>query len=283
MSAFAVVAHARSETNARLGPVLTPFQALLTLRRGEVALGRIDVLRSLEGIERGLWALEALERRGVRVLNPRRSLERSHDKLRTAAALVRAGIAHPRTAALSPASDRLELCFPLVFKPRYGSWGREVTLCASRAELDAVLVRACRRVWFNVAGGLVQELVPPAGYDLRVLVAAGRVVGAVHRVAAPGEWRTNVALGGRRVAATPSPEACRLALAAAAAVGGDLVGVDLLPLAGGRFVVIEVNGAVDFTADYGAPGEDVFETVRWALLLGSRPLPRPAARVLAPA
>ena len=56
------------------------------------------------------------------------------------------------------------------------------------------------------------------------------VVGAVHRLAPEGEWRTNVALGGARLPATPPIEACMLTVAAAAAVDGDLVGVDLLPL-----------------------------------------------------
>ena len=74
-------------------------------------------------------------------------------------------------------------------------------------------------------GALVQELIPPCGRDLRVLVAGGRVVGAIQRVAAPGEWRTNVALGGHRVAVSePSADACELALLAAEARDADLVG-----------------------------------------------------------
>jgi RimK family alpha-L-glutamate ligase len=271
MSSFAVVAHASSPTNVRLGDVLTPSQALLGLRRGDVALARLDVMPSLDGIERGLWALDLLERRGVTVLNRRAALVLAHDKLATAAALAAAGVRHPRTAHLAPWLPLPALSLPVVFKPRFGSWGRDVTLCATAAELRRALEEARSRVWFNASGGVLQELVPPLGYDLRVVIAAGRVVGAVHRVAAQGEWRTNVALGGRRVPATPSPEACQLALRAAAAVGGDLVGVDLLPLPGGGHVVIEVNGAVEFSPEYGQAGEDVFALVRSALAPGSPP------------
>jgi glutathione synthase/RimK-type ligase-like ATP-grasp enzyme len=64
----------------------------------------------------------------------------------------------------------------------------------------------------------------------------------------------------------PPPQAALLALEAAAAVGGDFVGVDLLPLTGGGFVVLELNGAVEFTPEYALNGTDVFEAVAAALL-----------------
>jgi glutathione synthase/RimK-type ligase-like ATP-grasp enzyme len=92
------------------------------------------------------------------------------------------------------------------------------------------------------------------------------VAGAIMRQAAPGEWRTNIAVGGRRIAVVPPDDACELALAAAEAVGGDLVGIDLLPLPGGGWMVLEVNGAVDFTASYSLNGE-IFSTVH-SLLRG---------------
>ena len=84
-------------------------------------------------------------------------------------------------------------------------------------------------------------------------MAADQVVGAVHRIAAPGEWRTNVNLGAvRRTVGNPLREACATAVAAAHASGAALVGVDLLPTRDGRWVVIELNGAVEFTSEYSA-------------------------------
>jgi glutathione synthase/RimK-type ligase-like ATP-grasp enzyme len=104
---------------------------------------------------------------------------------------------------------------------------------------------------------LAQELVPPLGWDLRIVVAGERVVGAARRVAAPGEWRTNVALGARSEPVTPPALAKTLALEAAAAIRGDLVGIDLLPLGEG-FVVSEVNGAVDFKLRYALGPGNIF-------------------------
>ena len=92
------------------------------------------------------------------------------------------------------------------------------------------------------------------------------MVGAIRRVAPPGEWRTNVALGAVREPVEPSSEACELAIRAAAAVEADLVGVDLLPRPDGDFVVIEINGAVEYNADYSLHGADVFRRTVDALL-----------------
>jgi len=100
---------------------------------------------------------------------------------------------------------------------------------------------------------------PAARWDLRVVVSGGQVVGGARRVAAPGEWRTNIALGGHIEAASPPPLARKLALEAAAAIRGDLVGIDLLPLGDG-FVVSEVNGAVDFRPPYALGPGNVFRT-----------------------
>ena len=76
---------------------------------------------------------------------------------------------------------------------------------------------------------------PLLGHDVRIVVAGGEVIGAIKRVAQPGEWRTNVALGATRVPIEPSPAACELALAAASAIGADLLGIDLLPVGPGRY------------------------------------------------
>ena len=142
-------------------------------------------------------------------------------------------------------------------------------LCRTRKELDEALAQVASRGWFREHGALVQELVPPQGWDLRVLVAGGRVVGAARRVAAPGEWRTNVSLGGRTEPAAPPPLARALALDAAAAIRADFVGVDLLPTHNG-YVIAELNGAVDIRPSYALDVEDVYTEAVLELLRAAR-------------
>jgi RimK family alpha-L-glutamate ligase len=259
MASFAVVAHRVTPTNTRLGMVLSPAQAVARLGPGDIALGRLDVLPSLDGVEPGLWALERLSASGVTVLNSRRALIAAHDKLATATTLYDARLPHPRTvhvASWLPVPEDLEP--PIVFKPRFGSWGEDVIRCDDAEAIERTLYELETKPWYEATGAIAQKLVAPRGYDLRLVVAAGEVIGAVRRVAAPGEWRTNVALGARREPIAPPPEACELAIAAAGAVDGALVGIDLLPADLGTWVVLEVNGAVDFTSAYSI-GDDVFE------------------------
>ena len=268
-SVFCILARRATPTNvsllsalAELGveaALLPPEAAARCTRPGDTALARIDVLETLDGIEPGLWELGRLARRGLRVLNRPSALLATHDKLVTAIRLASGGVPHPKTAHVGGIEPLLELEPPVVVKPRFGSWGRDVILCKSRAQLARCLQKLVRRRWFRRHGALVQELVPPRGFDLRLLIARGEVVGAVKRVSAPGDWRTNVALGGLRRSVDPPADACALASAAAAAVEADFVGVDLLPRPSGGYVVLELNGAVDFTEAYGLRGLDPFE------------------------
>jgi [lysine-biosynthesis-protein LysW]--L-2-aminoadipate ligase len=234
-------------------------------RRGDVVLGRIDVLPTLDGPQRGLAALRRLADKGVDVVNGSGPLFTAHDKFATAIALARAGLPHPHTGLIARA-ERPHFPPPYVVKPRFGSWGRDVERCFSEVELAAQLARFGRRRWFRRQGALVQELVPTEGRDLRLVVAGGEVVGAIERVAAPGEWRTNVALGAERRPASPPPAARELAVLAVAAIGGDLVGVDLLPDGLGGWVVIELNAAVDFNGLYALSTQDVYDSALTNLL-----------------
>lgn len=272
---IAVVAQSATFANEALAAVgcrgadwclMTPPEAYTALRPGDAAVGRIDVLPTLDGVDDGIWVLGALAARGVTVLNGAPALLAAHDKLLTARLLRRAGLPHPRTRLIAGNRPTSPLRAPVVVKPRFGSWGLGVERCDDEASLEALLRALPREPWYRAHGALVQELIPPLGFDLRIVVAHDHVIGAISRVAAPGEWRTNVALGAERRTAVPPPDACALALAAARATGAALVGVDLLPDGCGRWTVAEINGAVEFTRQYALrPGADPFAEAAFRL------------------
>lgn len=104
------------------------------------------------------------------------------------------------------------------------------------------------------------------GRDLRLIVARGEVVGAAERIAASDQWRSNVSLGGTARPVAPGGEARSLAVEAAAVLGAEFVGVDLLPARDG-WVVLELNGAVDFDSRYSLRGRDLFADLADTLAL----------------
>jgi RimK family alpha-L-glutamate ligase len=287
VSLVAVFGSAGNETNFDLveqwsalgvrASIVSDPDALADLGPADTVVARVDVKPTLDGVRAGLIELHAAAAAGVRVVNPATAMMNAHDKLRTARLLADAGVPHPRTAHVR-AGMPLPLAPPFVVKPRFGSWGQDVIRCDTAEEGLAVLASLEGRAWFRRQGALVQELVPPVGEDLRIVVAGGVVVGAEVRVAAPGDWRTNISLGGlHQHIASPDPAAARLAVAAVRAVGGDFFGVDLLPHGAG-YTVIEVNAAVDFDVGYSLPGANVFADIAKAVGL---PVEQPRVRRVA--
>ena len=229
----------------------------------DLVLGRLDVRPRFDGIEEGLLELqdfEVVSHGGV--LNRAGALFVCHDKAATAVALRTAGIRHPQTETIFHPGELAELEPPVVVKPRLGSFGADVFRCETALEFRRCFREISDRPWFQAQGALVQELIAPTGSDLRIVVAGDAIVGAIVRQASEGEWRTNISLGGTRHTVRSIPTAAaEMALSAAAAVRADLVGVDLMPHPDGGWVVIELNGAVDFTHDYSRYGTDVFAAV----------------------
>lgn len=263
--------------------LVTPGVAHDRLGRDDVIVNRLDVTPSLDGVEPGLDIVSGLERSGVRIVNRPCSLAATHDKLETARRLEAAHLPQPRSVHV-PAGARgvAGVEPPLVLKPRFGSWGTDVMLCRTRGEVDLAVEWSSRRRWFRQQGAIAQAYVPHAA-DLRLVVAAGRVIGAVERRPARGDWRTNFSLGGSRRPVVPAMEAADLARAAADAVGADLVGIDLIAVPDG-YLVMEINGAVDFDRLYSLPGRDAYRDAAELLRLPvvhrrvARPAPMPRGR-----
>jgi RimK family alpha-L-glutamate ligase len=207
----------------------------------DAVLARIVPSGSLEQIIYRMDALHWIEKRGVPVMNSPRAIERSVDKFYTSALLQDAGLPTPETMVCEGAADAMAAVRAMgevIFKPIFGSMGHGMVRVAD-PEVAFRVVRALEQVR---AVFYVQRAVDHGGRDVRVFVIGGRVFGAIERRAPDGEWRTNVSNGG---SARPFdlPAAWeQLALRAAAAVGADYAGVDLLPSRDGAVFVLEVNG-----------------------------------------
>ena len=174
---------------------------------------------------------------GMPVVNPPRCLEVAIDKYLSLAQLAAADIPVPRTLVVQDlaAARRGWQAFggDCVAKPLFGSRGRGIVRLAGPDPFTGP--------WPGEGGvAYLQEFVPHLGWDARVFVAGNRVF-AMRRRAAAGEWRTNLALGGRAEPLELPAGWGDLARRAAAAVAASIAGVDLLPAADGRVLVLEVN------------------------------------------
>jgi ribosomal protein S6--L-glutamate ligase len=211
---------------------------------------------SLEQVVFRMDLLQRLQARGVPVLNPARPLEVCVDKYLATACLESAGLRVPATVACQHADAALEAFAALggdvVVKPLFGSEGRGM-LRLSDPELAWRTFRTLERTQCVL---YLQEYIHHPGWDLRVLVLAGRVLAAMRR-RSRGDWRTNVAQGGVGEVVELGKDQIELALKAAAAVGAVAAGVDLLPGPDGEWYVLEVNAVPGWRALAPVTGVDV--------------------------
>jgi len=195
---------------------------------------------SFEMVTLRLGILHALRELGVMVWNDARTIERCVDKSMTSFLLSRAGIATPATWVTESYEDARAIAQretahgALVLKPLFGSQGRGLKLI-SRAE-DLPQPGTTAGVYYLQRFVGVER---DGFHDFRLLVLRGRVIAAMQRHSS--QWITNVKRGGRPVAAVVPDEMNALAVNAAAAVGADFAGVDILYGADERPTVLEVN------------------------------------------
>jgi ribosomal protein S6--L-glutamate ligase len=215
---------------------------------------------SLEQVVFRMDLLQRCRAAGARVLNPPAALETCVDKYLAAARLDAAGLLVPPTQVCQDAETALEAFHALggdvVVKPLFGAEGRGM-MRVSDADLAWRTFRTLER---QHAILYLQQFIAHPGWDLRAFVLGERVLAAMRRHAR-GDWRTNVAQGGRAEAVALTTDEERLALTAARAVGAPVAGVDLLPRPGGGYYVLEVNAVPGWRALAPATGIDVAHAV----------------------
>jgi RimK family alpha-L-glutamate ligase len=232
------------------------------VRSREVALDACDVV-VVRGIPRGsleqivfrVDALHALAAGGVRAVNGARAIEHTIDKFLASALLAAAGVPTPRTVACERSGDALEafdfLGSDVIVKPLFGSMGFGM----ARVEDRDIAQRVFRALEIERAVYYLQETLPHEGVDVRAMVVGDGVVAAIERVGT--NWRANLARGARARAIILDEQRAELCVQAAAALGADYAGVDLLRAADGRDYVIEVNGIPGWRGVEKATGVDV--------------------------
>jgi ribosomal protein S6--L-glutamate ligase len=206
----------------------------------------------------GTAVVRQFEMMGVFAANESQAITRSRDKLRCLQLLARQGIGLPVTGFANSTKDIDGLInivggAPLVVKLLEGTQGIGVILAETRKAAEAV-IEAFRGLNANI---LVQEFIKEAGgSDIRVLVIGHKVVAAMRRQGAAGEFRSNLHRGGTAQSVKLTAEERSTAIRAAKTMGLGVAGVDLLRSNHGP-VVMEVNSSPGLEGIEKASGTDV--------------------------
>jgi ribosomal protein S6--L-glutamate ligase len=206
----------------------------------------------------GTALVRQFEMMGVISANESQGITRSRDKLRAMQLLSRAGVDLPVTTFAHDARHAQGLIdrvggTPAIIKLLEGTQGVGVVLAETRKAAESVIA-AFRQLDANI---LVQEFIKEAGgSDLRVIVIGGKVIAAMERHAAPGEFRSNLHRGGTAEKAKLSAQERKTAVQAARALGLNVAGVDMLRSDRGP-LVLEVNSSPGLEGIETATGLDV--------------------------
>ncbi|UCH11143.1 MAG: lysine biosynthesis protein LysX [Fidelibacterota bacterium] len=208
---------------------------------------------------RALYALRIFNDWGVPTVNDYQVALVCGNKLETTSALVRHGLPVPRCRVAFTPESALEaieaLGYPVVLKPSVGSWGRLLSKVNDRDAAESILEHKKILGSYHHSIYYIQEYVDKPERDIRSFVVGDRTIAAIYRRAE--HWITNTARGGRAENCPVTREINDLSLAAAEAVGGGIVAVDLLETRDGRLLVNEVNYTMEFRNSIDTTGVDI--------------------------
>lgn len=215
---------------------------------------------SLEQVVFRMDLLARLESAGVRVVNPPKAIECAVDKYLATSKLAAAGLPVPPTMVCQDAEGAMEafeaLGGDVVVKPLLGAEGRGIVR-VSDPDLAFRTFRTLERIQAVL---YVQQFVEHEGFDIRVMVLDGAIVGAMKR-RSPGDFRTNVARSAVGEPHELTDAEADLSLRAAKATGATFAGIDLLYDRAGRCYVLEVNAVPGWRAFARVSGIDIADRV----------------------
>jgi [lysine-biosynthesis-protein LysW]--L-2-aminoadipate ligase len=223
----------------------------------------IDILveRSINH-SRALHALRLFESAGVRCVNSHKVAQICGDKLLTTAALKDNGIAQPETRVAFTEESALaaieELGYPVVLKPAVGSWGRLLSKINDRDAAETVLEHKTVLGSYHHSIFYIQQYVEKQGRDIRSFVLGDECIAAIYRTS--DHWITNTARGAVASRCEVTDAVADISIAAAKAVGGGIVAVDLFESDAG-LLVNEVNYTMEFRNSIDTTGVDIPQRV----------------------
>jgi [lysine-biosynthesis-protein LysW]--L-2-aminoadipate ligase len=205
-----------------------------------------------------LHILHALAQLGIPTINRYAVAATCNDKYLTTAALLRHGVPTPHTSlAFTPeaALAAIEaLGYPVVLKPTIGSWGRLLAKINDREAAEAILEHKETLGSYQHSIFYIQEYIPKPERDIRAFVVGDSMLCAIYR--ASSHWVTNTARGAHTSDCPVTPELDALCRAAAQAVGGGVLAVDVLESPRG-LLVSEINATMEFRNSIEPTGVDI--------------------------
>ena len=211
---------------------------------------------------RAMHGLRLFESLGIRCINSSDVARICGDKILTSLALKEAGLAQPPIRVAFTEDSALiaieELGYPVVLKPAVGSWGRLLAKVNDRESAEAILEHKTVLGSYHHSIFYIQKYVEKQGRDIRSFVVGNECIAAIYR--SSSHWITNTARGAVATGCPVTDEIASLSVAAAHAVGGGVLAVDLFESTEG-LLVNEVNYTMEFRNSIDTTGVNIPERV----------------------
>ena len=222
---------------------------------------------------RGLYATQIFNSMGIPTVNMSYVAAICGDKIATTMALARTGIPQPQTRVAFTPESALEaieeLGYPVVMKPVVGSWGRLLSKINDREAAETVLEHKNTLGSYQHSIFYIQEYIEKSGRDIRSFVFGDQTICAIYR--SSEHWITNTARGGKAENCPVTEDINAISVAAAQAVGGGMLAVDLFEHKEAGLIVNEVNHTMEFHSTPAVTGVDVpGHVIDYTLSVGRR-------------
>lgn len=211
---------------------------------------------------RALHSIVLYESAGVKCVNNSKVATICGDKLLTSIALGKANVPQPEVRVAFTEESALEtieeMGYPVVLKPAVGSWGRLLSKVNDRDAAESILEHKTILGSYHHSIFYIQKYVEKKGKDIRSFVVGDKCIAAIYRTSP--HWITNTARGGVATKCEVNEELAKVSVAAAKAVGGGVVAIDVFETSNG-YEINEVNYTMEFKNSITTTGVNIPEHI----------------------